>query len=278
MSSVLITVKREELETAIRDLALNHRVILKDLPIDHPLTKAANIVKLAVTILENNRYGILLDILDEQPRPTSLIPDSSGAFLFGSYQDCYGEVDRHCSPLAIGSIRRNDDNLTACLAQVWVFRTENDRKYYSAITHRDSKQAYVFVDTIFQGFTPHEIELLKKSGVEYVQVFNTDHSRHETVMPMTSIDACPIHSLKGSNSGILLSSNLTEYPGSSYNSENKEYIIPQQTEDKSEYSSTYIIMICAVLVIVALFIGIMVGRSNYTKSSTNKEENFGIQL
>ena len=145
MSSTIITVKREELETAIRDLAMNHRVILKDLPPEHPLIKAANIVKLSVSILQNNQYNIILDILDEQSRPTSLIPDSAGALLFGSYQDCYGDVDRHCSPLSIGSIKRNEDNLVSCSAQVWVFRTEDDRKYYSAITQRDSNQAYVFV-------------------------------------------------------------------------------------------------------------------------------------
>ena len=262
MTSVLITIKRNELESAIQDLARNPRVILKDLPKDHPLTEAVKLVKLAATILKGNRYSILLDILDKQERPTILIPDSASAFLFGSYQDCYGDVERHCSPLAIGSIERSESDNTTCEAQVWVIRTVGDKKYYSAVTRQDSNQAYVFVDSRFLGFTPHEIELLKKSGVEYVMVLNTEHSRHETLMPMTYLDACPILSTKGSNVEL----SFDNYPGSSYVTETKDYIVPVENNKSEEPSNNLYIGLAVLVVIIALIVGFFMGRANISNS------------
>lgn len=257
MSTVLITIKRDELESAIKDLARNHKIILGDLAEDHSLKKAANLVKLAVTILKGNRYSVLLDIIDQQERPTSLIPNSAGALLFGSYQDCYGDVDRHCSPLAIGSIERSENDNTTCSAQVWVIRTINDRKYYSAITRQDSNQGYVFVDTRFLGFTPHEIELFKNSGLEYVMVLNTENSRHETLMPMTYLDACPILSTKGAN--VTLS--FPDFPGSSYVSQNKEYIVQVEEKSTDKKENMLYIGVAIFLFIIALIVGYFMGSN-----------------
>ena len=97
--------------------------------------------------------------------------------------------------------------------------------------------------------------------MEYVQVFNTDHSRHETLMPMTNIDACPIHSIKGSNNNILSQTDSLEYPGSTYASENKKYQVPATEEDGDEKSYNLIIIgVSVILVFLALIVGIFVGE------------------
>lgn len=195
----------EELTQALNLLANNPYVIISDEPKDSPIQKAFQLVTLAFTILRETKYDVMYDILEKLPRPTYLKPESAGAFLFGDYLMCYGDVKQHCSPLSLSGVPRRKSSKTftkndPCPHQVWLLKKgHNGNRHYAAIISSNSKKAMVFIDTAdinnFKGFNESEIYLLKENGVESVEVYSVGNPNHNTIIQNTKLDDLLINDL-----------------------------------------------------------------------------------
>ena len=93
----VVMVNIQKLNEAITLLANNSYVELDKISPESELAQAFDLVKIGMTILFETDYDIFLSLIEKQPRPTRIYPGTAGAFLFGSYTQCYGDVDKYCS-------------------------------------------------------------------------------------------------------------------------------------------------------------------------------------
>lgn len=191
-SPYINTVNLEELENAITLLANNCNVSLSNLSKDSDLYKAHKLVLVATTIFQETDYDIFLSLLEKQPRPSSVYPNTAGAFLFGDFSICYGGTEKWCSPINIGSVPRTKtvDWITkACPHQIWLMKGG----YISGIHNNESTTALVYVDakTIeeFRGFTQKEINAFKNHHVTHVEVLSSWGPIHNVLVKSKSIDS-----------------------------------------------------------------------------------------
>ena len=162
------------LRNAIEILAENY-----DTPIEQ-LEDYKNIIE------ENLEDPELYNIIQEQFRPTILKIGTAGAYLWGCDQNFYGNVSKSCSPLCSGSINYNNEAKT-CQYQIWTYDTELSSK-----DKVSSNIAYIYVSKNWISFKKSDIETLKNSNVEFVSVFRTENSKHDTIIPITNVDSLPI--------------------------------------------------------------------------------------
>lgn len=186
----------EEVEHAVELLASEPNISLNDLDQESEIYQAYQHVLMAMTIFHNTNYDQFLDILDKQPKPTSVYPGTAGAFLFGQFNICYGDADKWCSPISLGSIPRNNTGedwaMKSCPEQIWLLKNGT----ISAISSTETCKAVVYVDydnpKDFKGLTQDEINYLKNSGVKEVRVLSSKGPRHRTLLSRRSIDTVPV--------------------------------------------------------------------------------------
>ena len=153
-----------------------------DLPLDHPSLQAA------YQFLEANKNDPYLQRhIGLFHRPTSLKVGTAGAYLWGSLQNYYGDVSKSCSSLHNNSLLHNPEDET-CQYQIWNY-TQNVLR---SVGHSFSPKAYIYVDENWQGFEDKDIEILRNNGIEHATILNTKDSKHNILLPMTSINNLPI--------------------------------------------------------------------------------------
>ena len=140
-------------------------------------------VRDAYEFVKNNRDEIRN--LEKYYRPTSLKTGSVGAYLWGSLQNYYGDVNKSCSILNNNSLFNTDEN---CQYQIWTYKNgQLDCK-----GHSQSSKAYIYVGEDWEGFDLTSIENLSSSGIEYATVLNTIDSKHNILIKMSSVNDLPI--------------------------------------------------------------------------------------
>lgn len=201
----LIEIDIEELTEALNVLAENPYIIIEDEPFDSPIQKAFKTVKLSYTILRDTNYDIMYNILDKLPRPSYMKSGSCGAFLFGNYNECFGDVSRRCSPISLFSLPKREEGYSVkadpCPSQVWLLKNgNNNSKHYAAIVSSNSDKAKIFIDTYqnsdFKGFTEGEYKLFKDRGVKEVEIYSIGNPKHDTIISKTNLDDIPIEKSK----------------------------------------------------------------------------------
>ena len=71
-------------------------------------------------LYDTEHYPMLVSILDSLKKG-NIGPDTVGGFLFGCFQDSYGDVvNKYCSPVCISGIQPSKADVVKCEAQVWV--------------------------------------------------------------------------------------------------------------------------------------------------------------
>jgi hypothetical protein len=166
------------MEEAIQFLANNY-----DLNVNDPIV--ANAYNFVKSNEKNMDTSQIVNILNQQFRPTSLKVGSVGAYLWGSSQNYYGPVTKSCSALSNGSLLH--DTNESCQYQIWTYDKE-----LTSTGHSSSSRAYIYVNSDWQGFENEDIDKLKNFGIEYAAILTTENSKHEILIPITSIQNLPI--------------------------------------------------------------------------------------
>lgn len=190
----VVRVDMDNLAEAVNLLSRNPEAFIEKLDADSDIYQAFQLVSLAMTILYDTNINVLLNLIEKQPRPTRLYPGTAGAFLFGSYNLCYGGVEKHCSPIAIGSVPRkegNDWTTKACPEQIWLLSDG----HYAAITTSQTSKAHIYVASEsvedFEGFTEEELKIFADAGVEKAQILSSVGSKHLVLYTMRPISELP---------------------------------------------------------------------------------------
>ena len=133
-----------------------------------------------INTLENTQID-----LNSYYRPTELNLNTTGAYLWGCSQNYYGDVNKSCSPLCIGSLYQTESD---CQYSIWIY---HQNELVNKLNVKTSK-AYIYVDENWQAFLNTDIEKLKVYGITHATILKTKNSQHKIVLPMTSIENLPI--------------------------------------------------------------------------------------
>lgn len=200
-SLIVNTINIERVKEALDNLVAHENEKIKDLPPESDLYKSYELVKLMASILyDTTHYQILLDLINTYPKPSTLIPGTIGAYLFGCFQNSYGDItNRTCSPICINAIPpgKKDGVLNYCPYQIWVQQeSSNGRSYVQILNASNQPFAYVYLnkpvkDGEFTGLSKEEINHLKENGVKNIQVYAgtpTDPTSYRSVTDIISLN------------------------------------------------------------------------------------------
>ena len=118
----------------------------------------------------------LKKIIKNAPKPTEIKINTFGAFLFGSFQSTYGELNKHNSPLYYGSVGSVDKSSR----QLWVWTqsgAEGEGRLVWINKGIQFEKSYFFVKEDLKGLSRGDIEIIRKKG-KGCSVFITKNSKH----------------------------------------------------------------------------------------------------
>lgn len=254
----LFSITADELESSIEILASNHWQVIDDLHPEHEVSKAYQIVRLAVTVLSGTeQYDFINSSISKQYRPSEIVSGTVGAFLFGCFQETYGDVSKACSPLCMTGIHPKGRR-SSCEHQIWVQHTPTGVSKFIQIKSddydiQDSGKAIVFVTENFTEFTTEEIDAFRKSGVVLAQVMTTKNSKHHQIIRMTPLEKLPIigQSMPSLNND---SNNDNTVPKESGNSSDSLYKMVTTTP------KTVFLIVVVIIVVLLIFAWVLNSR------------------
>ena len=183
------------LEKNIKTLTDNYQIKLRDIRFHPNIRKSYDVVKQYLNTLKssnNINYIDFINMIIKQYRPSQLIPDTVGSFLFGCFQQTYGDIPMECSPLCAFSISDSTDTTIKCQHQMWIQYIDSGNFRFIKLGKSIDSIAYIFVHLNFTGFTFNEIYNFKEHGILKMQILITKESKHHTIIKMRSINDLPI--------------------------------------------------------------------------------------
>jgi len=198
---VVSRLKLEPVDQAIKNLSQHPDIKIKDLSEHKDLLKDYDLVKLTSSILyDTSHYQMLIDLISKYPKPSSVIPGTIGAYLFGCFLSSYGDLyNKTCAPVCNGSIQppRQENHVNHCPYQIWM-QQSNDGKSYVLINGSSTRKlAYIYIrlsnNASFDGLTQEEIDTMRQNGVEVAQVYTYNPEAENKYTAIT--DVVPINDL-----------------------------------------------------------------------------------
>jgi len=199
MTSQVIKIKLKDIKLAIANLAKHAQYPLRDLHRNAKLNRDHRLISYTVSELyHQQQYSLIIDVIESHDRPSILIPGTVGAYLFGCLLPTYGDGERDCSPLCIGSVpyppsakgtKFCDDS---CNNQVWVVQRYSSRVEYVKVNASTSKSAIIYVDTEFGGFSSYEVQTFANHGVRRAKVMDTTEDGHHTLYNECKLSDLPM--------------------------------------------------------------------------------------
>lgn len=200
-SFIVNKIDLEKVKEALNNLVAHENEKIKDLAPDSVLYKNYELVKLMASLLyDTSHYQVLIDLLNNYPQPSTLIPGTIGAYLFGCFQISYGDIiNKTCSPICINSIppSKKDGIMNYCPYQIWVQQeSSNGRSYVQILNSSNQPFAYIYLNTPikdgeFTGLNNDEIKHLKDNGVKNFQVYAgtpTNPTSYRSVTDIINLD------------------------------------------------------------------------------------------
>ena len=173
-------------------LAENASVILEDLDKNSAIYKAYQEVLYAYTALHNTDPEIIYNILERLPKPTSIVEQSAGAFLFSKYYACYNMKTtgtKHCTPIMINNTTNRQPRMFKSKSgdddQFWILKG-NSLIYLS--NNSNTNVAKIFLETESVGLREKHIKSLKEHNIEYVKLLMYEKESHKIIQDITHID------------------------------------------------------------------------------------------
>lgn len=209
MTDSLFSISKHDIKNNIKLLSNYSNVSISNIT-DKKVIHAYEFIKDLVPILHNyNKYDYLNSYIREQYRPAIINPGTIGAFLFGCFQENYGDTNQECSPLCLNNIENNKIKKPQCDIPIYTQTNSNNKIRFSLINNNKSKHAYVFVESDFIGFTFEEIQLFERNKISTIEVFKTINSKHHRILKITKIQELPIMPINNDSSNP--NSNNTNY-------------------------------------------------------------------
>jgi hypothetical protein len=218
------------LEKNIKVLTDNYTVKLEEIEGYPDINNSYSIINDKITYNKDDIIKLIL----KQYRPSQILPETVGSYLFGCFQQDYGDIPSECSPLCAYGIKNNDDlTLENCTNQIYIQYLDdsiNSSPRFTKLGKSNSTQGLVFVKLNFIGFTTNEREYFRRNGIYKLQVLTTKDSKHHTILKMRSIDDIPIIEQKNGQSFLTSNNSMEEYSTeindllSSANSEDNNYL------------------------------------------------------
>ncbi len=188
----MIYIDYHKLEKSISFLSKYHDDEINKLENNSRLNKKFQIVRLTVLfLLKKGNYDKIKEIISKQYRPSVIIPGTIGAFLFGCFQQIYGEIGATCSPLCIGSIYANKDQQHLCKNQIWLQKYDGNNRFGKIKSTTNSGKAYIFVNDDFNGFSIAEYKAFKKAKIIKAKIMMTKNGKHYSYGNFKNIDNLP---------------------------------------------------------------------------------------
>ena len=233
-----------KLEKYVKILTDNYKLKLNDLD-NHPqVNQSYDAISSIIHNNNNNNSSKLINLILAQYRPSQIIPETVGSFLFGCFQQTYGDIPSECSPLCAYNIS-NDKGLTLekCDSQIHIQYLDSvpldGKSRFIKLGVSGSKQGYIFVNLDFLGFTQSEREYFKSEGLSRIQVLVTKDSKHHTVLKMRNVEDVPIIEHKNGFDFVTSEQSMTN---------------SNKTDDQGVDDNAYIYIILAVIIVATITI------------------------
>jgi hypothetical protein len=196
MDNPYVKIDHKDITDAITCLVDNPHNKIKDLDNDSKVLKSYQLIKFISTSLNKSELNDhLAKVISKEYRPTNILPNTVGAFLFGCSQGHYGDISRYCSPLCINNLgfknisEIDESHTSSCDNQVWMQNDlDNNVRFYPLIQPKNSNKAYIFVDESFDGFTQKELLLLHQADVTKAKIITTKKSKHHIKLNWTNLN------------------------------------------------------------------------------------------
>jgi len=230
----------KQLEKYVKLLTDNYKLKIDDLSNYPSVNNSYHTIN--SMIQDSFRKNNIVDIILRQYRPSQIVPETVGSFLFGCFQQTYGDIPSECSPLCAYSISNNNSTtLERCNSQIHIqyldYSYEMNNVRFIKLGRSESNQGYIFVNLNFMGFTHEEKEYFRENGLIKVQVLVTKDSKHHTIFKMRDLNDIPIIEHTKMGQEYLISDNI--------NSESEfEYINSINSDDNS-----YVYIILAIIIV-----------------------------
>ena len=231
---------------SLKLLANNHTKPIKDLTPE--LKEAYNIVKTHVVSLHSGPgYKVVKQYIAKLTRPGTITHGTLGSYIWGCVQECYGDVDKHCTPLCINSIPYETNETPNCQHHIITRDTTEDGEIRLTCLNCDSSgknhinTGILYVNSDIDTLTGQEIEFLKGLGISQLSILIKDGYKYHK-----KIDMMPIDRLTTSQPQTSIPKGFIQSPMN----------IVEKQEEKTGQSNTYLGWILLVVLIIIFLIAI----------------------
>lgn len=218
---------KSSISESIRILAKNINVSIDDIDKKHILYYHYHYI-----LAQNEKYNsYIISILDTITKPSILIPNTIGSFLFGKYQKYFGSIPRECSQIFIDSIKNK--NFKKCEWQVWIHTDVNNLKQLENV---NSQFGYLIVNKKFSGLNDYEINKLINSGLKELNILLFSNGTYTILYDNYKL-------VKPEKYNFL------------YDNLDKIQLLPTKNKEKdSKYYNFYYLIILLILIFILFFI------------------------
>lgn len=221
-----------KLEKYVKILTDNYQLKLSEIR-DYPQ------IEYSYNIINNSNFSNneeLINTILKEYRPSQLMPNTIGSFLFGCFQNTYGDIPAECSPLCAYSIKQDNSlRVNKCENQIFVQYNDDSNLRFVKLGNCESKQGYAFVYINFLGFTQEEKKYFESQGIYKLQLLVTKDSKHHTVMKMRDLHDLP--TIEKDEDGIDYATRLSL----------------DQEEQKDENTMIYIMISIVIIAMVVMY-------------------------
>jgi hypothetical protein len=182
----------EEFIKSLRLLALNHSKAIKDLTPE--LRNAYNVVKTHVVSLHSGPgYKVVKQYIAKLTKPNKIEYGTLGAYIWGCVQECYGDIEKHCTPLCINSIPSETNEIPNCMHHIITRDTSEDGEIRLTCLNCDRSPGHIntgilYVNSDIDTLTGQELEFLKKLGISQLSIMIKDGYKYNKKVDMLPID------------------------------------------------------------------------------------------
>lgn len=194
-----------KLQQYVKILTDNYKLKIDAIPEDPKIKESYAFIDDLIRSGPEGSKSELIKLIRDQYRPSQIVPETVGSFLFGCFQQTYGDIPAECSPLCSYGILNGDGlTLERCDSQIHIQYLdqipEDEKPRFIKLGRSKSGQGYIFVNLDFLGFTHNEKKYLVDNGLSKVQILVTKDSKHHTIIKMREINDIPIIEYTGGHS------------------------------------------------------------------------------
>lgn len=182
-----------EFDASLKLLAKNHHVRIDKMSPE--LRESYLRVKHTVTTFHGSpAYAIVKQTIAKLVKPSKLEPETLGSYIWGCVQECYGDVNKYCTPLCINSIPSETDESPSCNHHIITREIDEDGKVDLVCLNCNKNSddtihtAILYSNEDIDALTGQEIRFIKNLGISQLAIMIKDGYKYQRKLEMTPID------------------------------------------------------------------------------------------